>query len=257
MKRNKEKVPGFDDIIFENRNKEYGAYMIRKKYYQSTLWSVFSGVSIFTILTIIFATFPENKATGDEDNQVIVVVKTDPVLADPVKLKPEEPEKPSVRPGMKITGPPEVAPDASVITDIPPADLMIDSASNKPVNQADTTDGLNGSIFNSEPEPAIFVEEMPSYPGGPEELLKFINENIDYPDEAVENGIEGRVIMRFVVSSSGSVTRIEVLKSVHPVIDNEASRVISMLPAWKPGRQNGKPVPVWFSVPVTFRIKRD
>ena len=87
--------------------------------------------------------------------------------------------------------------------------------------------------------------------------MKFIAENLKYPEEALRNNLEGRVMLRFVVSAEGSVKRIEVMRSVHPVLDEEAIRVINLLPDWKPGRQNGKPVPVWFSVPVYFQLKEN
>jgi protein TonB len=109
-------------------------------------------------------------------------------------------------------------------------------------------------IVPAEPEPYIFVEEPPEYPGGNKALLEFISKNLNYPSEALNNNIQGRVILKFVVKEDGSVGRIEVLKSVDPLIDKEAVRVIGMLPKLKPGKQNGVPVPVWFSVPVTFQL---
>ena len=112
-------------------------------------------------------------------------------------------------------------------------------------------------IVKEEPEPKIFVEEMPVFPGGDMALMKFIYDNIKYPAEAADNNVEGRVVLKFVVSADGSVTRIQVLKGVHPVLDREAERVVSMFPKWKPGRQNGEPVPVWFTVPVTFTLKKN
>ena len=110
----------------------------------------------------------------------------------------------------------------------------------------------------TEPAPSevfVVVEEMPSFPGGEKALMEFIYRNIQYPEEAKLNGIEGRVILRFCITSQGYVDRITVIKGVHPALDEEARRVIAMLPQWKPGRQGGKPVNVWYSVPVTFQLK--
>jgi TonB family protein len=107
----------------------------------------------------------------------------------------------------------------------------------------------------SEPEPQVYVEEMPTFPGGNEALLKLIAESIKYPDEASNNGIQGRVTIRFVVASDGSVKNVEVMRGVHPSLDGEAVRVVSNLPKWNPGKQNGRPVPVWFFVPVNFKLK--
>lgn len=99
------------------------------------------------------------------------------------------------------------------------------------------------------------VEEMPTFPGGDKALMNYINSNITYPETAKANNISGRVILRFAVMASGKVDRVTVLKSVDKDLDNEAKRVVESLPDWIPGRQGGKPVNVWYSVPVTFQIK--
>jgi TonB family protein len=102
--------------------------------------------------------------------------------------------------------------------------------------------------------PYVVVEQMPEYPGGDMELLKFISQNTRYPVEAKKAGIEGRVIVRFIVTTAGNVAGVSVIKGVDPVLDTEAVRVISMLPAFKPGMQNGKKVDVWYMAPITFKI---
>jgi protein TonB len=107
----------------------------------------------------------------------------------------------------------------------------------------------------NEEEPFVVVEEMPAYPGGDSTLLAYISQNIKYPEIAKKNNIQGRVILRFCISSKGNVDRVSVLRGVDPEIDAEAVRVISSLPAFKPGKQGGKPVPVWYMVPVTFALK--
>jgi TonB family protein len=103
--------------------------------------------------------------------------------------------------------------------------------------------------------PFVVVEEMPIFPGGDEALLKFIAENTTYPKASKDQKIEGRVIARFCVTSKGGVDRISVLHSVSPELDAEAIRVIGLLPAFKPGRQGGKDVPVWYMVPMSFALK--
>jgi len=103
--------------------------------------------------------------------------------------------------------------------------------------------------------PFVVVEEMPAFPGGDAELINFITSNTKYPEAAIAEKIEGRVIIRFVVNTEGKVEGLTVLKSVHPLLDAEALRVVSALPAFKPGRQGGEAVNVWFSVPVTFSLK--
>ena len=98
------------------------------------------------------------------------------------------------------------------------------------------------------------VEVMPQFPDGDEALIKFLQENLVYPPEAKENGIEGRVIVSFIVGRDGSVTEIKVIKNVHPLLDEEALRVVKMMPNWKPGKLNGKTVPVRFQLPIDFKL---
>jgi TonB family protein len=109
-------------------------------------------------------------------------------------------------------------------------------------------------LRDSPSEVFIVVQEMPVYPGGDGEMMSFIRRNIKYPEEAVKQNIQGRVVLRFVVTAEGKTDQIQVLKGVHPLLDAEPKRVISLLPVWKPGMQAGIPVNVWYSVPVTFDL---
>ena len=99
------------------------------------------------------------------------------------------------------------------------------------------------------------VEVMPEFPGGVRTMLDFIKKNIQYPEIARKNGIQGRVIVGVVVDKNGSVTNLTILKSIDPYLDKEAIRVISSMPKWTPGVQNGKKVRVKFTVPVSFRLQ--
>ena len=110
-----------------------------------------------------------------------------------------------------------------------------------------TFEPVQGDVFD-------VVEEMPQYPGGPQALFKFLGENVHYPEEAEKAGIQGRVIATFVVEKDGSISQPTVVKSVDPLLDAEAIRVISAMPNWKPGRQNGKVVRVKYTVPLSFNL---
>ncbi|MDR1919449.1 MAG: energy transducer TonB [Tannerellaceae bacterium] len=99
------------------------------------------------------------------------------------------------------------------------------------------------------------VEEMPKFPGGEVELLKFLSSSIKYPVIAQENGIQGRVICAFVVNRDGTIVDAEVVRGVDPSLDKEALRVINTMPKWSPGKQRGKPVRVKYTVPITFRLQ--
>ena len=104
-------------------------------------------------------------------------------------------------------------------------------------------------------EPYTMVEQMPQFPGGPAELMKYISKNLRYPAIAQENGIQGRVILRFVVTAEGNVEDVQVLRSLDPYCDKEAVRVVQSLPKWIPGKQNGRNVPVYYTCPIVFRLQ--
>jgi len=105
--------------------------------------------------------------------------------------------------------------------------------------------------------PYTKVDEMPQYPGGEEALMKHILGNLKYPKTAKDKGIEGRVIIRFVISKTGEVTNVEVLRGLYPDCDNEGVRVIKSMPNWTPGKQDGKEVPVYFTIPIVYRLSKE
>ena len=98
------------------------------------------------------------------------------------------------------------------------------------------------------------VEVMPQYPGGQIAMMKYIMENIKYPEQAMKEGIQGRVTVRFIVEKDGSISDVRPVLSVHPLLNKEAVRVVESMPKWSPGKQNGKPVRVRFNVPVMFKL---
>ena len=98
------------------------------------------------------------------------------------------------------------------------------------------------------------VEVMPQYPGGQIAMLKYIMENMKYPKQAMKEGIQGRVAVRFIVEKDGSISDVKPILSVHPLLNKEAVRVVKSMPKWSPGKQNGKPVRVRFVVPVMFKL---
>jgi protein TonB len=111
------------------------------------------------------------------------------------------------------------------------------------------------TIDPKEVQPFIVVEEMPEFPGGNSELQKYIIKNTRYPENAKIQNIQGKVIVRFCVKPDGGVSMASVLKGISPDLDAEAVRVVNTLPTFKPGKQGGKAVPVWFMVPIAFTLK--
>ncbi|GHV29511.1 hypothetical protein FACS1894177_00520 [Bacteroidia bacterium] len=100
-----------------------------------------------------------------------------------------------------------------------------------------------------------YVEELPQFPGGDAALQKWLSSNIEYPKIASEQGIQGKVVVRFIIRSDGSVDDVQIVKSLDPACDEEALRVIKMMPKWNPGKENGKAVSVYYNLPVTFKLE--
>ena len=108
----------------------------------------------------------------------------------------------------------------------------------------------------SRDETFVVVENQPEFPGGNEALMKFISENVQYPIEAQEKGIQGKVVCNFIVRKDGSITDVSVVRGVDPLLDAEAVRLLQSMPAWKPGTQRGQAVDVRYTLPVEFRLQK-
>jgi protein TonB len=263
MAKQKIRAPGFDEIVFETRNKEYGAYKIRKKYSRTLIISMIIGIII--IATAVITPYLNAKAMEGE-RQAREEVQ--------VEIKMENLDQPSET----VAPPPPPPPPPSDVVQqnryVPP--VVVDTIKPEEMTQLMTVDEAQIEVVDRavdevfiiqeevkeeiqeeepEPEPFVVVEEMPMFPGGEAALLEYIRENTQYPEVAKENNVQGKVIVRFCVTSKGTVDQISVLKGVDPELDEEAKRVVSTLPLFRPGRQGGKPVPVWFMVPITFALK--
>jgi protein TonB len=258
MAKEKKFVPVFDDIVFEKRNQEYGAYRLRKKYNRNVMIGMLMGILI--IGTAIITPYLNAKALENQK-------KRDQKL---VELKMENLDQPQENVAPPPPPPPPPAETVAPVKYVPP--VVVDTIKPEEARQMMTADQAQNEVKDVEVtavaevqeevkeeeapvEVFVVVEEMPTYPGGDKALMDFINGNIVYPEIAKENNIQGRVILRFCVTYKGAVDQVTVLKPVDPALDNEAIRVIKMLPPWKPGKQGGKPVNVWYSVPVTFQLK--
>jgi periplasmic protein TonB len=252
MKRKTEPVPEFDEIIFENRNKEYGAYMIRKYYKSTTSFSILGGTILFSAIILLLAM---NSEKG------IAVVS--PVIGEVIEFKPvnipqpQQENKPpeGMKEILKNVAPVVVTDSALKISNLATFGELVDGEVNKPVNDSALFTQTIEPIVPAEPEIFYKVEEMPEFPGGETELLRFVGQNIIYPEEAKNVNLQGRVIIQFVVNTDGSVDRAKILKGIDESLDNEALRVVNLLPKFKPGKQNGVPVQVWYVIPIMFKLE--
>ena len=170
--------------------------------------------------------------------------------------KPDEPEpEPQQAQQTEVQLPDELKVVSNDKEVIKPSFVSVDQ--DKPLPPPNIPLGTKNVQVDEEVDQAIFevVEEQPEFPGGMEALLKYLAKNINYPESAVDNGIQGKVMVRFVVERDGSVSAVETYKSVDPALDKEAVRVVKTLPKWKPGRQQGKAVRTRYIVPVVFRLQ--
>jgi len=254
MKRKNEKVPGFDEIIFENRNQEYGAYDLRKRYDSTTSISILGGVAFCAFLIVAF-TFSMEKGKASDDHTIVIIDLDNPIFPDPVV---PESRPPSGMPETMKNIAPEVTTDTIGILTLPPiTDDILATTRNGDINDTVKFIEISEPVIPVEPEPYITVNVMPEFPGGITALMQYINENISYPEEALKNNVQGRVVLKFVVKADGSVGKIEIVGGIDPSLNEEAIRVVKNLPTFKPGVQDGVPVPVWFIIPVLFRLENN
>lgn len=252
MKRKNEKVPEFDEIIFEKRNKQYGAYNLRKGYKSVTSLSILGGIAVSTILVTALS-FTTPKETTHHTGIDISVHMTDPLItkvaATPLPIIP-----PKLGAGLKNLKPVVVS-DTNLIITMAATDVVLSTITDRKVTDNQQDSVISTPEIPKEDQVFIKVEEDPQFPGGEQALMKFIGENLKYPEEAQINRIQGKVILKFVVNPDGSVDRIEIMRGIDPVLDNEAMRVVGTLPKFRPGKQGGVPVKVWFMLPINFKIQ--
>lgn len=258
MKRNEKKIPGFDDIIFRDRNKEYGAYDLRRRYGSTMRISIVAGL-IFSSSMVLVPFFASEHQEYQPGQIIKISAVTDPDLAN-LQAPPEPPKPPAPPVDMmkKLQfAPPEIVADElantnSLMTFDDLATVIVDGVATEIMPDISVDPD---PVIPVEEKPFIIVKEMPSFPGGESALLQYVTDHVRYPEDALMNWIQGTVILRFVVSSTGEIKDVELIRSVDPLLDNEAIKVIAGMPRWKPGKQDGRPVPVYFSIPVVFRIK--
>ena len=259
MSEDMKRDDNLDDIVFKVRNKEYGAFVLRKKYSRNVLKSLLIGILLMTAVTI--APFLNSRSLVNRqehtERQVKIVIQD---LSEPHEVVAPPPPPPSKTSHAKA---------AEQVRYVPPvvADTIIIEDSIQQMTAADEVQYAEESpleVINESPEevpeeetiqePFLNVQEMPEPQGGEEAMYKFIAEHTRYPMIAYENNIQGKVFVRFCVTVKGTVEQVSILKGVDPDLDAEAMRVVKMFPPFKPGKQDGKPVPVWFIVPITFQI---
>ena len=263
------------DLVFEGRNQAYGAYKLRKGTTKRNIWSIIivALASVLLFLGLQLQKMAQANKTV-ENTQAVELAKLQEKKKEAKVEKKEiiktEPEKvvEQVKSSVKFTAP-VIKKDEEVKEE---DEIKLDEVekSDKAVGAFNVqgNDEVGGEVLKAKeeikaPEPPkveeekVFdvVEQMPAFPGGNTALMKFLNENIHYPVVAQENGVQGRVVVSFVVERDGHITDVQIARSVDPSLDKEAQRVVKSMPKWIPGKQNGSAVRVKFNVPVSFRLQ--
>ena len=274
--------PKWVDMVFAGKNKEYGAYQLRKgtsgRNIKSLLILVIAAALVggFLAWKVIEQKQAEEQQAYMEAMELAKLQKQ----AEKEKKKPEKvqpkvemkKEIPVARETQKFTAPvikkDELVKEENQVKQMDQLDAKVAVGTKDEEGVKDrTVEAVRSDIAVDAPPPPpapkpevsnkVFdvVEEMPSFPGGQGALMSFLNSNIKYPVVAQENGVQGRVIVGFVVERDGSITDVKVMRSVDPSLDREAQRVVRAMPRWKPGKQNGSAVRVKYTVPVVFRLQ--
>ena len=274
--------PKWVDMVFAGKNKEYGAYQLRKGT---------SGRNIKALLILIIAAalvggflawkVIEQKQAEEQQAYMEAMelaklqeqAKKEKKKPEPIKPKVEQKKEiPVARETQKFTAPvikkDELVKEENQVKQMDQLDDKVAvGTENKEGVKDRTVEAVRNDIAVAAPPPPsvpkpevankVFdvVEEMPSFPGGQGALTAFLSSNIKYPVVAQENGVQGRVIVGFVVEKDGSISDVKVMRSVDPSLDREAQRVVKAMPKWKPGKQNGSAVRVKYTVPVVFRLQ--
>ncbi len=261
------------ELIFQDRNKSYGAYKMRQDLgkRQTAALVIVTIVALvgFTLPRLIRMAMPAQKEEMVEVTQLSALEEPEIKEEAIKKVGPIAPPPPALKSTIKFTAP-VIKKDEEVHEDdeLKSQDELTQAKVQISIADVKGNDELNGKdiadlqeVITQAPEtqkkeePYTMVEQMPQFPGGPAELLKYIAKNLKYPVIAQENGIQGKVILRFVVSAQGQVEDVKVIRSLDPYCDKEAIRVVKSLPQWIPGKQNGRNVPVYYTCPIVLKLQ--
>ena len=271
------------DIVFDGKNKEYGAYEMRAdstRRHTRAVVIVVIGLLVILTLLILSLTGVFSRA---EDEGPDAATEQELAVFESEDVPDEEPEEVFEMPQQEeeIIQPEEVANEQRV-TELmiveddkfekekevkDKADVMENEAQAGAVDITEGTNDLNKQVVREQiiaPEPApepekvytmAMVEQKPEFPGGEQAMYKWLGDHISYPAQASEEGVSGRVVVQFDISKTGDIENVKVVRGRHPALDKEAMRLVKAMPRWQPGRNNGQPVKVTYTLPVTFKLQ--
>ncbi|MVN23137.1 energy transducer TonB [Mucilaginibacter arboris] len=261
------------DLVFSERNKNYGAYDLRKHYNSNLLKSLFFTATLFAAglftISVLIKQHHDPIAVIKHDAETVINL-TD--ITPPEVVHQKQTIKKSVLPASGATQKAVAAPAQTMKV---VADNLV-KVDPKPITAQNATTGLqdipgdipalntpanggNGTATGTDKpdngvKPITMLEKLPEFPGGMDAWTKFLSKNLRYPEQASSAGVSGRVYMSFIVEKDGRITDIQVLRAAGYGFDEEAKRVLKMAPQWNPGIQNGRPVRVRYTIPINFTI---
>ncbi|HVN56747.1 MAG TPA: TonB family protein [Bacteroidales bacterium] len=254
----------FEDLIFENRNKEYGAYKLRSNYSRLVNRSTLIAVVLMSLLVIIpfIEVLTEKEDNGVRIGSRAITVEMDNLQPpkDEMVQPPEAPPPPPSQPVVKYI-PPVIVDSIPPNVKQPPTMAEIEASSDKDNKDLSVSNSASDNELMGDPngtggdEPFMIVEVKPTFRGGDEKKFRdWVVNRVIYPKEAENKKIHGKVMITFVIERDGSVSNVTILKGVDPLLDDAAKKAIESSPKWSPGLQRGKPVRFRFSIALNFQL---
>ena len=267
------------DIVFDGKNKEYGAYQLRatsvKRHTKALLSVVIVLALILTaiilVMTGVFKSADEDINAKNEQEEVIMAPEDIPEEEEQMEIPEQKPEEVQAEEEVAAT---QAVTEVKIVEtvdkdrEVKDQEQVLENTAQLGADDHKGVEDVNRDRVVKEvvevkpvekpkeegPLSVAMVEQKPSFPGGESAMYKWLQDNIIYPAAASEEGVQGKVTVQFIVEKDGSITHVQVVRGKHPALDAEAARVIRKMPRWTPGRNNGQPVRVTYQLPVQFKL---
>ena len=267
------------DIVFDGKNKEYGAYQLRatsvKRHTKALLSVVIVLALILTaiilVMTGVFKSADEDINAKNEQEEVIMAPEDIPEEEEQREIPEQKPEEVQAEEEVAAT---QAVTEVKIVEtvdkdrEVKDQEQVLENTAQLGADDHKGVEDVNRDRVVKEvvevkpvekpkeagPLSVAMVEQKPSFPGGESAMYKWLQDNIIYPAAASEEGVQGKVTVQFIVEKDGSITHVQVVRGKHPALDAEAARVIRKMPRWTPGRNNGQPVRVTYHLPVQFKL---
>ena len=267
------------DIVFDGKNKEYGAYQLRatsvKRHTKALLSVVIVLALILTaiilVMTGVFKSADEDINAKNEQEEVIMAPEDIPEEEEQMEIPEQKPEEVQAEEEVAAT---QAVTEVKIVEtvdkdrEVKDQEQVLENTAQLGADDHKGVEDVNRDRVVKEvvevkpvekpkeegPLSVAMVEQKPSFPGGESAMYKWLQDNIIYPAAASEEGVQGKVTVQFIVEKDGSITHVQVVRGKHPALDAEAARVVRKMPRWTPGRNNGQPVRVTYHLPVQFKL---